>query len=148
MGKKSIKKFKVRKMKGTNKKGLQQILLKTFDFKWYASQDSNLRPTDYWCCYQSVGVFAPEVFRIAEFVNTNFEDKKKQIIAQKLETLYKKSREKTPAQRAKLNLPCAFIDNKRCQVYEARPLACQRQTSFNVKDCKKAKLKGGSLMVV
>ena len=30
----------------TNKKGPQQILLKTLDFKWCARQDSNLRPTD------------------------------------------------------------------------------------------------------
>lgn len=90
----------------------------------------------HWCCHQSVGVSAPEVFRITEYIEKHLPT---ETYIRKLETLDKETRGLTPTQRARVEIPCAFLAYGECQIYDARPLFCQRQTSYNLSDCKKAK---------
>jgi Fe-S-cluster containining protein len=96
----------------------------------------------HWCCHQSVGIFPPEIFTLVEHINGNYTQKEKKLLIDKLEDLDKKTRGKTPSARAKVNMPCAFLSYGNCSVYVARPLACRRQTSYDVSACKKAQPKG------
>ena len=96
----------------------------------------------HWCCHQSVGVFPPEIFKLAEYINSKYTDKQRTQLIDKLEALDKETRGKTDKERAKVNMPCAFLSYGNCSVYEARPLACRRQTSYDVNACKKAQPKG------
>ena len=93
----------------------------------------------HWCCHQSVGVSVPEVFRITSHIKEKLE---KKTYIKKLEAIDNKTRGKSPKQRARIEMPCAFLAYGECQIYEVRPLACQRQTSYDLSDCKKAKPKG------
>lgn len=93
----------------------------------------------HWCCHQSVSVSAPEVFRITEFLKINKQEEK---YISKLETLSAKTKGKSTKQRALVEMPCAFLAYGECQIYDVRPLFCQRQTSYSLSDCKKAKPKG------
>lgn len=96
----------------------------------------------HWCCHQYVGVSAPEIFRIAQFINTECSEKEKQEYIKKLRSLNEKTKGKTPRERAKVNMPCAFLSYGNCKIYQVRPLLCQRQTSYSVAECKKAQPKG------
>tara|TARA_R110001583_G_scaffold194352_1_gene365053 strand:+ start:567 stop:1004 length:438 start_codon:yes stop_codon:yes gene_type:complete len=63
----------------------------------------------HWCCHQSVGVFAPEVFRLTKYIKTSFSSKEQQALIKKIEAIDKNTRGKSPSQRAKLNIPCMFL---------------------------------------
>lgn len=93
----------------------------------------------HWCCHQSVAITIPEIFRVTEYIKKH---SKAETYISKLEALDRKTRGKTPSQRAKIEMPCAFLAYGECQIYDVRPLACQRQTSYKLSDCKKAKPKG------
>lgn len=91
----------------------------------------------YWCCYQAVPVTAPEAFRISKFLATELGSEGRAKAEANLSKLDKRTRGLTPKARAKLRVPCAFLQDGRCTVYAVRPLACAEFTSFNVQDCKR-----------
>lgn len=93
----------------------------------------------HWCCHQSVAVTIPEIFRITEYIKKS---SKAEVYISKLEVLDGNTRGKTPSQRARIEMPCAFLAYGECQIYDVRPLACQRQTSYKLSDCKEAKPRG------
>jgi len=136
-----------------DEKGIEEIIHVVENTSWFAGEmrDKIIDPDSpkvackekcHWCCHQSVGVTAPEVFRITKFIDENISAKEKQKLTNNLEKLDGMSRGKTTSQRAKLDMPCAFLNYGKCQIYEARPLACRRQTSYDIDACKKAKPKG------
>lgn len=90
------------------------------------------------CCYQSVSVTAPEALRIAEYLTKRKSNLVQRFIF-KLNTLNKKIEGHTPEQRGSLNLPCAFLEKRKCQIYKVRPLLCQKHTSLNLQECIAAK---------
>lgn len=93
------------------------------------------------CCYQSVSVTAPEALRIAEYL-TRRKSNLVQRFIYKLSTLNQKIEGKTPEQRGVLNLPCAFLEKGKCQIYKVRPLVCQKHTSLSLQECIAAKPHG------
>jgi Fe-S-cluster containining protein len=90
-----------------------------------------------WCCFQNVLVLAPEVFRIARFIqnDTNFHIQEK--VIKHLRSLSRRIYRCTSTERSNLHLPCAFLQNDRCMIYPVRPLSCAEFASFNVQDCKR-----------
>ena len=90
-----------------------------------------------WCCFQSVGVSAPEAFRIVRFLSSEVMATRRTDIVNRLRKLDKSTWGKRPKARAKLRLPCAFLTDGRCTVYPVRPLSCAEFTSFNLQDCKR-----------
>jgi Fe-S-cluster containining protein len=95
----------------------------------------------YWCCFQAIPLTACEVFRISRFLSSRTDESKKEFI-EKLRKLDQKIHGRCLAERAKLNMPCAFLDSGRCSIYSVRPLACAEFTSFDVQDCKQGKRVG------
>ncbi|WP_221801533.1 YkgJ family cysteine cluster protein [Oceanobacter mangrovi] len=100
------------------------------------------KPKCHWCCHQSVGVIAPEIFRVVRHINEQHSERQKERLIDKLQQLDSAIRGKTLAQRARVNLSCAFLHKGECEIYDARPLACRRQTSFDLKSCRDAAAKG------
>lgn len=102
----------------------------------------------HWCCFQSVPVSAPEVFRIARFLSGVVTEAATEDLINRLRKLDEATRGLTSKARAKLHLPCAFLAEGRCAIYSVRPLACAEFTSFNVQDCmlgQRAGFKSGSI---
>jgi Fe-S-cluster containining protein len=91
----------------------------------------------HWCCFQFVGVSAPEAFRIVRFLSTEAMATGRTEIVNRLRELDKATRGKTTKACAKLHLPCAFLADSLCTIYPVRPLACAEFTSFNLQDCKR-----------
>jgi len=89
----------------------------------------------HWCCHQAVAVTPAETLTLVNHINESFSKKDKTAQIKKLEALDKKSRGLNIQQRAKLNMPCAFLSFGRCAIYEARPMSCRRLTSYNEKAC-------------
>lgn len=90
-----------------------------------------------WCCYQMVSISAPEAFKLARFIQTLPAEEANNLVA-RLRRLDNETHGATATLRDKLRLPCAFLVDKQCSVYFARPLECAEFTSFDVKACERA----------
>lgn len=101
-----------------------------------------------WCCYQNVAVFAPEVFRIVEFIRRQAPSEQERL-ATRLNLLDNVTRGMRATQRHKIPMPCAFLEQGRCSIYEVRPLACAEFTSRDELACKRGKRVGfGPLSII
>ncbi|HEX4067539.1 MAG TPA: YkgJ family cysteine cluster protein [Acidobacteriaceae bacterium] len=90
-----------------------------------------------WCCYQTVGVTAPEAIRIARHLRAMKDAGAREAMLEKLRSVNEAARGTTAEARDKLQMPCAFLIDGRCGIYPVRPLACVEYTSFDVEDCVK-----------
>jgi len=90
-----------------------------------------------WCCYQLVRVSAPEVFRIARYIQSEVSAETRSEVTDRLHKLDKATRGLTVQGRTKIPKSCAFLKDGRCSIYAVRPLACAEFTSYEVKDCKR-----------
>lgn len=90
------------------------------------------------CCYQLVGVSAPEVFRIVRYMKASMPSTQHEEIVARLRNLDKSTRGSNGKARVNIKKACAFLDSDgRCSIYRVRPLACSEFTSFSVQDCKR-----------
>jgi Fe-S-cluster containining protein len=87
-----------------------------------------------YCCYvPRVLVSLPELARIAERVQTwPVEDIDALKARLKAHILAQTSDVAAPAARP----PCALLVERRCSVYDARPLVCRGQHAYDVQECK------------
>lgn len=96
-----------------------------------------------WCCYQLVGVSAPEAFRIVRHLNSPEMQPSRDAIIKRLRALDKATRGLSPSHRARIPKPCAFLgDDGRCTIYAVRPMACAEFSSYDEAVCKRAKRLG------
>ena len=94
-----------------------------------------------WCCYQTVRVSPPEVFRIVRSIRSMPHVDQEKLVS-RLRDLDKLTHGKSSKERAKLRRACAFLKDELCSIYSARPLACAEFSSADVRDCKKGYRKG------
>ncbi len=94
-----------------------------------------------WCCYQSMRISPPEVFRIVRSIRSMPHGDQEKLVS-RLRDLDKLTRGKSSKKRAKLRRACAFLKDGLCSIYSACPLACAEFTSADVRDCKKGYRKG------
>jgi Fe-S-cluster containining protein len=87
------------------------------------------------CCSLRVDVYAHEIFLIARFIRTHFSEAEQQALAVRLATHAAQVLRLTPFEHATRNIPCVLLRDGRCSVYAARPMACRRHHSKDVKVC-------------
>ena len=132
--------------------GVSSIIQTVENASWFAAQmrDKYISPKSQkisckvkcaHCCSQAVSVSAPEIFRIVNYIYT-LEQKIFDKFKKNITTIYKLTKNKTVEERAQQNLPCPFLIKNKCKIYSVRPLRCQKQTSFDVKQCIAAKPQG------
>jgi len=90
-----------------------------------------------WCCFKQVGVSPLEVFLIAEHlknkrIEISLEDMKSRLTALDRQTNGLSSEARLAAQ-----LPCAFLVEDSCSIYEVRPLACRGGNSIDADLCRR-----------
>ena len=90
-----------------------------------------------WCCYKQVGVSPLEVFLIAEHlknkrIKISLEDIKLRLIA-----LDQITNGLPSEARLSVQLPCAFLVEDSCSIYEVRPLACRGGNSIDADLCRR-----------
>jgi len=107
------------------------------------------------CCYQAVGVSAPEVFAIYDHLRATRTSGELDVTVARIRDADDKTRGMTSAERLSPDLPCPFLESDRCSIYEFRPLACRGTNSLDAAMCERtlrdpearAQLLAGSLAV-
>lgn len=107
------------------------------------------------CCYQAVGVSAPEVFAIYEHLQSTCSPEELEARVARIRSADEATRGKSSDERFSPELPCPFLDEGRCSIYEVRPLACRGKNSLDAEACERtlhdpdarAALLAGSLSV-
>jgi len=89
------------------------------------------------CCYQPVGVTAPEVFAIHDHLRARLSPDALAAVAERVHAADASARGKSAAERLSPELPCPFLQQDRCSIYEVRPLACRGKNSLDAEACER-----------
>jgi hypothetical protein len=95
------------------------------------------RPGCAHCCYQAVGVSAPEVFAIYDHLRATRPPDELESAVRRIREADDRTRGMTSADRLSPDLPCPFLDEERCTIYEVRPLACRGTNSLDAAACER-----------
>ena len=92
----------------------------------------------YFCCHQNVQINIFEAISLADWIRSNLDETKQQIILNKAKSITAEIKsDKLDSQRWKKRLKCACLDESsgECLVYIARPMECRIGISASAKDC-------------
>lgn len=92
----------------------------------------------WYCCHLKVDARAEEVFQIAEHVQTRFSAQRQQQVRDKVTENARQLSAMTREQQFSANLPCAFLQDGQCSIYEVRPIRCRTFHATDVASCKQA----------
>jgi len=90
-----------------------------------------------WCCHKLVGTTAPEVFRIADYLQN-------QLVPQELQKIQNQIMQRAEQRKglredrwSAARLPCPLLVDNRCSVYPVRPLTCRGFNSSDARQCER-----------
>ena len=92
------------------------------------------------CCYQSVGVTAPEALAIFDHLSRTLSDTRARSVWRRTSPRTARAPAGlSTAERFSPEHPCAFLDvaGGRCTIYEVRPLSCRGMNSLDAAECEK-----------
>lgn len=87
------------------------------------------------CCYQAVGVTAPEALAIVDHLRRTLSSPDLERVAVHVSELHETTRGMSSAERFSPSHPCPFLRAERCSIYEVRPLACRGMNSLDAGEC-------------
>lgn len=88
-----------------------------------------------WCCHQPVFALQHEMDYLNHFIDIQFNESQKQIIAEKAEKKKQAFGFLNEKELLNAKFPCPLLENGACTAYKARPMACRIYLSYNVKSC-------------
>jgi Fe-S-cluster containining protein len=89
------------------------------------------------CCHQSVGATAPEVFAIAAHLRSALTTEQLEAFKTQLTARAKLTRGLSADERFSPELPCLFLSQGSCSIYEVRPLVCRGMNSLDAVECER-----------
>jgi Fe-S-cluster containining protein len=89
------------------------------------------------CCYQAVGVTAPEALAIVAHLRSTLSGAELARLASHVAEAHERTRGLSSAQRFSPDHPCVFLEAARCSIYDVRPLACRGMNSLDAGECSK-----------
>jgi hypothetical protein len=95
------------------------------------------RPGCAHCCHQAVGVSPPEVFVIHDHLLATRTPAELEAFDQRLRSADERTRGMSLTERLSPELPCPFLEQGRCSIYEVRPLACRGKNSLDATACER-----------
>ena len=134
-------------MKAVNNKALRlaQAALKRTDdaIQKFVSRESLPEPLDckpgcHFCCYNLPAITPPEALLMGHYVEQTFSDQKKEELADSIDKILKHIDGLSPYEVIMMRheLPCIFLENGMCSVYQVRPVVCRTCTSTSAEHCK------------
>jgi len=92
----------------------------------------------HYCCFNQPVVTPPEALLIGHHVEQTFTDYEKQGLIHRIKHVVDVTHGKTPDEIAMIRyeLPCIFLKDGMCMVYEVRPVVCRTCTSIDAEHCK------------
>ncbi|MFC1811712.1 YkgJ family cysteine cluster protein [Thermodesulfobacteriota bacterium] len=132
----------------SNRKKVLDLALK--ELSWtdnaiqeFMSNESLPEPLDcrsgcHYCCYNLPVVTPPEALLLGHHVEQTFTDQEKKKIAGRINEILERIDGISPYEVAMMRheLPCIFLENAMCMVYEVRPAVCRACTSTSAAHCK------------
>ena len=91
-----------------------------------------------WCCHFSVDVRPVEAFNIVEFMKVNFTPAERQQLQARIEANARIMSSLDEIQRMQLNIPCPFLCEDRCSIYDARPQTCRNYHATDASGCRQS----------
>jgi len=91
-----------------------------------------------WCCYQTVQTSPPEALAIAHHLMVTLAPNDLQAIKQRVASVDDVTRGMDQDQRFEALIPCPFLNDNMCAIYDVRPMSCRAYNSFEVDKCKLA----------
>jgi len=90
------------------------------------------------CCYHQILITPPEAFQIGDYLQRKFTDHDQQALAVKAQKNIQvvDGKDLEAIVHARPQLPCIFLQNNRCSLYEVRPLGCRAWSSSRAEQCK------------
>ena len=93
----------------------------------------------HWCCHMKVSVTAPELFALAEYLQTSVSAAARQQITARVAELSQDPRIFSADAKVEARIPCAMLSEAgACLVYAARPLACRGYNSLDAESCRRS----------
>jgi Fe-S-cluster containining protein len=89
------------------------------------------------CCYQVVGVTAPEALAISLFLKGGLSEAELGLVTSRLESLAERTQGLSAEARFAPDYACAFLEDGQCSIYEVRPLSCRGMNSLDAEACAK-----------
>jgi Fe-S-cluster containining protein len=89
------------------------------------------------CCYQAVGVTPPEVFAIWDHLRVTRTPAELEAVTARVRAADDRTRGLSSAERLSPELPCPFLVDARCSIYEARPLSCRGTNALDAGACER-----------
>ncbi len=109
----------------------------------FTSLDSLPKPLDckpgcHYCCFNLPVVTPPEALLIGYHIEQVFTDRVKQEIANRIQKVIERINGMNPEEIAMIRheLPCIFLKDAMCMIYEVRPAVCRTCTSTSAEHCK------------
>ena len=90
-----------------------------------------------WCCRQLVAVTAPEAIYAARFVRATFDHAGIQALRNRLVDHVVDAAGLSSAERVDRNIPCPFLEDDICSIYDARPIQCRAVYSESEAFCRR-----------
>ena len=87
------------------------------------------------CCYQAVGVTAPEALAILDHLKSTRSSGELAAVAARVSARHDETRGLSSQERFSPDHPCPFLEAGQCSIYEARPLACRGMNSLDAGEC-------------
>ena len=91
-----------------------------------------------YCCHMRVVVTAPEVLRIAAFVEETFSVEERAALARRVAATDDQTHGMSDEAWGRARLPCPLLVANECSVYPVRPLDCRAYNSRSVAACREA----------
>lgn len=89
------------------------------------------------CCHQIVGISVPEALAIFAHLQRSRSAAELEELKSRVEALHERARGLPAAERFTPELPCAFLQDGSCSIYELRPFACRGANSLDASDCER-----------
>ena len=91
-----------------------------------------------YCCHMRVVVTAPEVLRIATFIDETFSVEERTALARRVAATDEQARGMSDEAWGEARLPCPLLIANECSVYPVRPLDCRAYNSLSAASCRDA----------
>jgi Fe-S-cluster containining protein len=89
------------------------------------------------CCHQQVGVSVPEVLAIYDHLRRTCARDDLEATVARIRDADDGTRGMTATERLSPDLPCPFLTDDRCSIYQVRPLACRGTNSLDEAACER-----------
>ena len=89
-----------------------------------------------YCCHLRVEIRPHDAFVLAHHIQASFGAEERARAMARLEENLRRIALLTPEEHIRANIPCAFLEEGVCTVYEARPATCRKYYSVSVTTCR------------